>query len=126
MAAYGDTLSEEDRWALAFYVGAKAVEDDVAQEGEQVFTTVPGMKSALTLDTLVAQAPEDVLKEQGPKAYAALGYLRRSPGALFNKNRFIALSHDKLSDADSAYQAGDKGAAKSGSIVCLFGRFRND
>ena len=123
MAAYGDTLSEEDRWALAFYVGAKAVTDDVAEEGEQVFTTVPGMKSTLTLDTLVAQAPEDVLKEQGPKAYAALGYLRRTPGALFNKNRFIALSHDKLSEADSAYQAGDKGAAKAAALSAYLDGF---
>ena len=54
------------------------------------------MKTSLTLDTLVAQAPEDVLKEQGEQAYAALGYLRREPSALFNKNRYIALSDDCL------------------------------
>ena len=123
MAAYADTLSEEDRWALAFYVGAKAVTDDVAEDGEQIFTTVPGMKTALDLDTLVAQAPEDVLKEQGPKAYAALGYLRRTPDALFNKNRFIALSHDKLDVADAAYQAGDKKTAKAAALSAYLDGF---
>ncbi|MCG8392486.1 MAG: FTR1 family protein [Pseudomonadales bacterium] len=123
MAAYGDTLSEADRWALAFYVGAKAVTPSMAEDGEQAFNTVPGMKASLTLDTLVAQAPEDVRKEQGPQAYAALGYLRSEPSALFNKNRFIALSHDKLAEAESAYRAGDRDAAKAAALSAYLDGF---
>ena len=83
-------------------MGSKAVTESVASEGRAAFNNVPGMKASLNLDTLVAQAPEDVLKAQGEKAYAALGYLRSEPSALFNKNRFIALSHDKLAAADKA------------------------
>lgn len=123
MAAYKGSLSDEQRWALAFYVGARAVEARVAEQGKLAFETVPGMKAGLTLDTLVAQAPEDVLDAKGPQAYAALGYLRANPGALFSKNRFIALSHEKLSEADQAYARGDRSAAKAAALSAYLDGF---
>lgn len=123
MAAYEGALSDEQRWALAFYVGAKAVDQDTAEAGQQAFATIPGMKTGLTLDALVAQAPEDVLDSQGAQAYAALGYLRANPEALFNKNRFIALSHAKLQQADEAYQAGDQAAAKAAALSAYLDGF---
>ncbi len=123
MAAYEGSLSDEQRWALAFYVGAKAVTADVEDAGEAAFGTIPGMKAGLSLDTLVAQAPEDVLDSKGPEAYAALGYLRANPQALFNKNRFIALSHDKLALADVLYQQGDQRAAKAAALSAYLDGF---
>lgn len=123
MAAYGDTLSDKDRWALAFYVGAKAVSDEMAETGKAAFNRIPGMKASLTLDTLVAQAPEDVLKEQGEQAYAALGYLRREPSALFNENRFIALSDERLKEAGLAYRNGDGQAARSAALSAYLDGF---
>lgn len=123
MAAYGDTLSEKDRWALAFYVGAKAVSDEMADTGRAAFNQIPGMKTSLTLDTLVAQAPEDVLKEQGEQAHAALGYLRREPSALFNENRFIALSDERLKDAEQAYRNGDRQAARAAALSAYLDGF---
>lgn len=123
MAAYGDTLSDEDRWALAFYVGAKAVSDDMAETGKAAFNQIPCMKTSLTLDTLVAQAPEDVLKEQGEQAYAALGYLRREPSALFNENRFIALSDERLKEAEQAYRNNDRQAARAAALSAYLDGF---
>lgn len=122
MAAYGDTLSEEDRWSLAFYVGGLAVTETVANAGEEAFHS-PGMKRSLTLDTLVAQAPEDVRKAQGEPGYHALGFLRTHPQALFNKNRFISLSHDKLTEAAAAYQSGDRAAAKAAALSAYLDGF---
>ena len=116
MAAYEGQLSDKQRWELAFYVGSRAVDASVAETGRDAFNTVPGMKTRLSLDALVAQAPEDVLDAGGPEAYAALGYLRANPDALFNKNRFIALSHEQLDAADQAYQQGDKSAAKAAAL----------
>ncbi len=116
MAAYEGQLSDEQRWDLAFYVGSQAVMPSVAESGRSAFNTIPGMKKALSLDALVAKAPEDVFDSQGAEAYAAMGYLRTHPQAVFNKNRFIALSHDKLNEADQAYQQGDKSAAKAAAL----------
>ncbi|MCO6441883.1 MAG: FTR1 family protein [Nitrococcus mobilis] len=123
MAAYGDTLSQADRWALAFYVGGKAVTDEVAQEGKTAFNTLPGLKAQLPLNAVVAKAPADVLKEQGPKAYAALGYLRTEPDAVFNKNRFIELSAHKLTQAEQAYQAGDLTTARAAALAAYLDGF---
>jgi len=123
MAAYSDTLSDKDRWALAFFVGAKAVSDEMAENGKAAFNRTPGMQTSLTLDTLVAQAPEDVLKEQGEQAYAALGYLRREPSALFNENRFIALSDERLQEAEQEYRSGDHQAARSAALSAYLDGF---
>lgn len=123
MAAYETNLTEDQRWALAFYVGAKAVTDEVSATGQQAFDAVPGMKTSLDLDALVAQAPEDVLDSQGTQAYAALGYLRAHPEVLFNKNRFIALSHEKLVEADRLYQQGEYGSAKAAALSAYLDGF---
>ncbi|EAR22082.1 FTR1 family protein [Nitrococcus mobilis] len=123
MAGYSGILSQADRWALAFYVGSKAVTDKVAKEGKTAFNTLPGLKTQLPLSAVVAKAPADVLKEQGPKAYAALGYLRTEPGALFNKNRFIELSANKLTQAEQAYQAGDVATARAAALAAYLDGF---
>ena len=123
MAAYQDRLSQQERWALAFYVGSMAVTDDLAEEGKEAMTTLPGLKSNLPLNAMVAKAPADVRKEQGAEAYAALGYLRSEPGALFNKNRFIALSAEKLAQAEKAYRAGNLPEAKAAALSAYLDGF---
>ncbi len=123
MAAYDGILSQADRWALAFYVGSKAVTDKVAEEGKTAFNTLPGLKTQLPLDAVVAKAPADVLKEQGPTAYAALGYLRTEPDAVFSKNRFIELSAQKLTQAEQAYQAGDSATARAAALAAYLDGF---
>lgn len=123
MAAYESQLTEQQRWDLAFYVGGMAVDDELSEAGEHAYQSVPGLEAALTLDSLVAQAPEDVLDSSGSQAYAALGYLRANPDVLFSKNRFVSLSHARLDAADSAYQQGERGAARSAALSAYLDGF---
>ncbi|MDN5849297.1 MAG: FTR1 family iron permease, partial [Nitrococcus sp.] len=81
------------------------------------------LESQLPLATVVAKTPADVLKGQGAEAYAALGYLRTEPSALFDKNRFIEISASQLAQAQQAYQAGDQAAAKAAALSAYLDGF---
>jgi high-affinity iron transporter len=122
MAAYGDTLSEADRWALAFYVGNMAVTDQVVSQGRQALKK-DDIKSQMALDTVIAKAPADVRAELGEDGYAAMGYLRSHPGELFSQNRFIEISDAKLAEAERAYREGDRAAARSAALAAYLDGF---
>ncbi|ASK34086.1 cytochrome C [Alcanivorax sp. N3-2A] len=122
MAAYGGTLSDADRWALAFYVGSKAVTEERAEAGEKALKT-GDLKNDMTLDTVIAKAPTDVRDELGDNGYAAMGYLRSHPGELFSQNRFIEISDAKLAEADQAYAAGNRAAARTAALSAYLDGF---
>ncbi|MGB1763252.1 FTR1 family protein [Alloalcanivorax xenomutans] len=123
MAAYEETLSEADRWALAFYVGSMAVTPEMAASGKTAINNEQELKTALTLDAVIAKAPEDVRNQLGDQAYDAAGYLRTEPQALFSQNRFIEISDGKLSEAEQAYAAGDTGAARAAALSAYLDGF---
>jgi len=123
MAAYQDQLSDAERWALAFYVGGKAVSDQEASAGEQALAGAPGLKSEMTLDTVIGKAPADVRDEIGAPAVQAMGYLRRNPQALFSQNRFIEISDAKLGEAAEAYAEGDQAGARAAALSAYLDGF---
>lgn len=123
MAAYEDQLSDAERWALAFYVGGKAVSDQEADAGEQALRGTPGLKADMTLDTVIGKAPADVRDEIGKPAVQAMGYLRRNPEALFSQNRFIEISDAKLGEAAGLYADGDQAAARAAALSAYLDGF---
>ncbi|KAA3647626.1 MAG: cytochrome C, partial [Proteobacteria bacterium] len=123
MVAYEAAFTEAERWALAFYVGQKAVTKEMIATGQQAINNIPGMKNQLGLNTVVAMAPEDVYQAYGEQAHAALGYLRVHPEALFNQNQFLSISRDKLVKAASAYALGDLDTAKQAALSAYLDGF---
>lgn len=49
MAAFGDALSDEDRWALTFLVGSFAVDNALAARGSEALENLPGLARTLDL-----------------------------------------------------------------------------
>ncbi|EKF73083.1 cytochrome c family protein [Alcanivorax hongdengensis A-11-3] len=123
MAAFAPSLSESDRWGLAFYVGSRAVSPSLAEHGKQALDQDMPLKRNLDLADVIARSPGDVRSQQGESAYAALGYLRSTPAPLFSQNRFIQLSADKLTEAQQAYQAGNYAAAKAAALSAYLDGF---
>ena len=123
MAAYQETLSDADRWALAFYVGSMAVDQEEAAAGQQALADNPELKTDMSLDTVIAKAPADARDAYGDDALAAMGYLRSEPAALFSQNRFVEISAAKLREADEAYAAGDRAAARSAALSAYLDGF---
>lgn len=116
MAAYAELLSEDERWALAFYVGSLAVTEQMRADGAHALQNLPALDQQLDLNTVISLAPEDVIERWGEPAYAAAALLRADPQRLFASNRFIALSQQRLADAERLYRAGDQAAARSAAL----------
>lgn len=105
------SFSEDDRWALAFYVGHFAVPDDVAVEGGHLRDSDATARGKVTdLGTLVGLTPAALGEQIGqPQADALMGYLRRHPDVLMPKTTGspLALVRRKLAESLSAYRGGD-------------------
>ncbi|MGD8176459.1 FTR1 family protein [Marinimicrobium sp. ARAG 43.8] len=123
MAAFDNTLSEKERWSLAFYVGSLAVTPDMVTRGRQALETMPGLKTQLPLEAVIAKAPEDVRDDINEAAFDAVGYLRTQPEALFSQNRFIELSEARLAEADLAYREGRLKDARTAALSAYLDGF---
>lgn len=114
MASF-ETLPEEDRWALAFYVGSIAYDANMRQRGEQAWKTadsaVKGRFPDLAAVTTVTEAvaAETLSKETARDVTA---YLRTHPGVVeAGKPSGLALARLRLQESLGALHAGDKAAA---------------
>ncbi|MCA0890037.1 cytochrome c/FTR1 family iron permease [Qipengyuania flava] len=113
MASFA-SLSDEDRWALAFYAGSIAFED--VAKGERIWREDDGIRQLVPdLQTLAALTPESLAEQIGEdRALAVMAYLRANPDAVGQANDAgsLAFVRDMLDRSLSAYQAGDREEAR--------------
>lgn len=113
MASFA-ALPDEDRWALAFYVGSIAFED--AAKGERIWHEDVDIRRLIPdLETLAAITPESLAEQIGEKrAIAVMAYLRANPGALEQRAGTGALDfvRETLDRSLTAYEAGDRQTAR--------------
>ncbi len=107
------TLSEEDRWALAFHAGSLAYDD--VQQGERIWREDEEVRRLIPdMAALVALTPAELARQIGPdRAAAVVAYLRANPGALISaKPASLQLARDRLRESLQAYASGDRKSAE--------------
>ncbi|MAB44041.1 MAG: iron permease [Sphingomonadaceae bacterium] len=113
MASFA-SLSDEDRWALAFHAGSIAFED--VAKGERTWREDDGIRQLVPdLETLAALTPESLAEEIGEdRALAVMAYLRANPDAVGQANDAgsLAFVRDTLDRSLSAYRAGNREEAR--------------
>ena len=113
MASFA-SLSDEDRWALAFYAGSIALED--MAKGERIWREDDGIRQLVPdLETLAALTPESLAEQIGEdRALAVMAYLRANPDAVGQANDAgsLAFVRDTLDRSLSAYRAGNREEAR--------------
>ena len=113
MASFA-SLSDEDRWALAFYAGSIAFED--VAKGERIWREDDGIRQLVPdLQTLAALTPESLAEQIGEdRALAVMAYLRANPDAVGQANDAgsLAFVRDMLDRSLSAYRAGNREEAR--------------
>ena len=113
MASFG-SLPEDDRWALAFFVGTLPYGKADAAAGAELWKSNPQARQAvLGLDALT-QTSEHALADRldEPSARSLTAYLRASPSALAaNKPGGTAIAKAKLAESMVAVRAGDRASA---------------
>ncbi len=124
MASFA-SLSDRDRWALAFYAGGIAFDETargerIWREGEDVRRLVPD------LEALAAITPEALAEQIGEeRALAVTAYLRNNPGAVQGAEgeTSLVLVSDMLRQSLAAYENGDVAAANALALSAYLDEF---
>ncbi|CAG9183841.1 cytochrome c/FTR1 family iron permease [Cupriavidus respiraculi] len=105
------SLSEDDRWALAFFVGTLSYDAAQQAAGEELWKDNKGLRSAMVGMEGLAQISEAKLASSIGDTAAAqlLAYLRSNPGAMVaTQGRSAALAKTRLQESVAAFQAGNR------------------
>lgn len=110
MASFAETLSAQDRWAVAAYAGSLAYPASEAAEGERVFKSDKTLRDAMTLDRLMSLRPGELQAQHGETSGKALAaFFRHQPAAaVAPTGGRLTFSRDRLNEALTAYKAGDR------------------
>lgn len=106
MQAYHE-LAADDRWALAFYVGMLAVEEQAGAANTETLLTNPALKPLLGVQTLTVLTPAEAVNEYGEAGGQMMAWLRANPEALFGRQSPLLFSRHRLDDVVVAYRDGD-------------------
>ncbi len=108
MASYSKTLSTQDRWSLAYYVGSLAYPGN-ATSGKDEWTGNPAARQRIAdLKELSSARVNQLAPTLGTEqARAIVGYLRRHPQALKQSLSGLSLARQRLGASVAAYQSGD-------------------
>lgn len=113
MASFG-ALPEEDRWALAFFVGTLPYAEADKSAGVKVWQTSAKARETIAGLDALTQTSEHALAERldADSAKAVTAYLRANPQALAaNKPGGISIAKAKLAESVAAVRTGDRAAA---------------
>ena len=119
------SMPDQDRWALAFYVGGIVFAD--AAEGERIWNENEAVRRLIPdMAALTAITPAALADEIGEeRAYAVIAYLRANPGAVVGDGGSGSLDmvRDKLAQSLAAYAAGDSDAAEEFALSAYLDGF---
>ncbi len=113
MASFG-VLPEEDRWALAFFVGTLAYNEVDKAAGAKIWQSSANVRQIMAGLDALTQTSEHALAERldASAARSVTAYLRSYPQALStNKPSATSIAKAKLSQSMDAARAGDRAAA---------------
>lgn len=106
MASYAQSLSTDDRWALAYYVGTLAYADG-ASGGQKAWEGNARARGVIASGNELARARVANLAESlgTEQARLIIGYLRAHPDAVHEALNGIPLARARLSASVDAYRA---------------------
>jgi len=105
-----ESLSTDDRWALAFYAGHFAFSDAAAAEGKRLWRQDASLHRLIPeLKTLAGTTPAALADKIGQdKADAIMAYLRRHPDMVGQQSGPLSLVRGGLAESLATYRAGDR------------------
>lgn len=113
MASFA-TLPEEDRWALAYFVGGLSYDDALRDAGKQRWTSDAALRARFTDMAALSTATVQSLSQTMPleQAREVLAYLRAHPEVITaGKATGVALSRQRLAESLTALKADDRANA---------------
>lgn len=119
-------LPEEDRWALAFYIGTLSYDESMREQGKHIWNSEEQIKVLLADVNLLTTITEAALAKtiQESDARSVTAYLRSRPGVVeTNKPVGLALARLRLAESLAAARAGDRNLATRLSLSAYLDGF---
>lgn len=120
-------LPEEDRWALATYIGAMAFPEELVEAGKRHVAADPQLAGGTLMEGYIGTTPADLALKLGSPELAAevTAYLRRHPEAAEaqHASSSLALSKSLLGEALIAYRAGNAKQARDLALAAYLDGF---
>lgn len=107
-------LSEDDRWAVAYFASTLAYSDKERQEGAGLWASQPALHAAVSSQTRLSELTEAQLATTigGANAGPLLAFLRSNPTAVgMSATDTIPLAKAKLQESIAALERGDGASA---------------
>lgn len=108
-------FSEEERWALAFYVSVVGLPESRLKEGERLWQGGKARTALSGLDNVATLSSNEIAARHGDDAARVQDYLRAHPQVL--KPSPVAFARQKLAEALEAYRKGDRVAARQAALA---------
>lgn len=107
MASYAQTLSGDERWSLAYYVGTLAY-PEAGTQGEQAWHSDQRARGAIASPNELARARVSGLADTigATQARLVIGYLRAHPQAVHEALAGLPLARTRVADSVDAYRKG--------------------
>jgi len=119
-------LPEEDRWALAFYIGTLSYDESMREQGKHIWNSEEQIKGLFADVNLLTTITEAALAKtiQESDARSVTAYLRSRPGVVeTNKPVGLALARLRLAESLAAARAGDRNLATRLSLSAYLDGF---
>ncbi len=111
-------LSDDERWALAFYVAGLGADPARVREGEELWTAGRARDTFRDLASVTSLSAEEMRARHGDQAVPIQAFLVSHPAALtIAKPAPIAFARESLATALQAYRRGDRSAAREHATV---------
>lgn len=106
MQAYAQTLSEDERWALAFQVSNYLADDQTRRAGEVLWSNDKYRAHFPSLRQVTNLSPRQANVTLGVEGVQVLAYLRSDPAQVMSKESPLQLSERLLKESLARYQEG--------------------
>jgi high-affinity iron transporter len=108
-------LSDEERWALAFFVANLGIPAERVREGEKLWQAGAARQTFSGLGPVATLSTAEIREQYGENAARVQDYLRAHPEIL--KKSPIGFAREKLAEAAEAYGEGNRAAAREAAIT---------
>ena len=107
-------LTDEQRWALAFYVANLATPAGQAEQGRRLWEAGKGRSAFPDLNNVSTLSHDEVVAQYGEEAARVQAYLFAHPQAL--RPAPLAYAREQLAEAREAVRRGDRATARDAAI----------
>ena len=117
------SLSEEQRWALAFFVGGLRSDDKTLARGADLWRQIVGRDRFASLRDIATVTEKEIAERQGDDAAAILEWLTRNPSELARGEQPLSFTKRVLAQSVETYRNGDRETAQKQAVTAYLEGF---